>query len=61
MSVTSIREAAEQVDAVLDREDRDEELGRLSAHERLSCPVHRRWVHQGGFISASARHCTSSR
>ncbi|MFC0109326.1 hypothetical protein [Kibdelosporangium aridum] len=46
MSVTSIHRAAEQLDAVLDREDRDEELGQLSPHERLSCPVHRRWVHQ---------------
>jgi hypothetical protein len=34
------------LDAVLDREDRHEELGQLSPHERLSCPVHRRWVHQ---------------
>ncbi|MCE7002165.1 hypothetical protein LWC34_04885 [Kibdelosporangium philippinense] len=46
MSVTSISEAAEQFGAVLDRENRDEELGQLSPHERLSCPVHRRWVHQ---------------
>ena len=46
MSVTSIHTAVERLDAVLDREDRYEELGRLSPHERLSCPVHRRWVHQ---------------
>jgi hypothetical protein len=46
MSVTSIRGATEQLDSVLDREDRDEELERLSPHERLSCPMHRRWVHQ---------------
>lgn len=31
---------------VLAREDPDEEHAGLSPHDRLTCPLHRRWVHQ---------------
>lgn len=32
--------------AILVREDATDERGDLSPHDRVTCPVHRRWVHQ---------------
>lgn len=47
--------------AVLLREDAAEELGDLSPHDRISCPVHRRWVHECVSSPAHAIRVTGHR
>jgi hypothetical protein len=47
--------------ARLSREDDTEEEHMPSAHERSTCPVHRRWSHQGVFPPAHAIRATGHR
>lgn len=47
--------------AALAREDSAEELADLSPHDRITCPVHRRWVHQCGSSPEHAIRITGHR
>lgn len=50
-----------RMSAVLVSEDAAEERGDLSPHDRITCPVHRRWVHQCMSSPAHAIRVTGHR